>query len=170
MTAAKFLTHLSHEPSNAGYGLLLQLYSTRTKNLISLSLSLIFQFSFLKLVAFDYRQCSARVVLLRLMRMECAHFLPTLLLMVLVSSQAHWEYSHYGKQQTQQVRDLCFPFDLLWRVWVNICQHTTVCLLPFFVKFQGCGSPWSLKWSEVKITQSCLILCNPMKYTVHGIL
>ena len=24
--------------------------------------------------------------------------------------------------------------------------------------------------SEVKITQSCLILCNPMEYTVHGFL
>ena len=119
---------------------------------------------------FDYRQCCARAVLLRLMRMECAHFLPTLLLMVLVSSQAHWEYSHYGNQQTQQVRDLCFPFDLLWRVWINICQHTTVCLLPFFAKFQGWGSPWSQKWSEVKITQLCLILCNPMNYTIHGIL
>ena len=44
MTAAKFLTRLSHEPSNAGYGLLLQLYSTRIKSLISLSLSLIVQF------------------------------------------------------------------------------------------------------------------------------
>ena len=26
------------------------------------------------------------------------------------------------------------------------------------------------KWSEVKVTQSCLTLCNPMDYTVHGIL
>ena len=25
-------------------------------------------------------------------------------------------------------------------------------------------------WSEVKVTQSCLALCNPMNYTVHGIL
>ena len=25
-------------------------------------------------------------------------------------------------------------------------------------------------WSEVKITQSCLIVCDPMNYTVHGIL
>ena len=30
---------------------------------------------------------------------------------------------------------------------------------------------WELtKWSEVKDTQSCLTLCNPMDYTVHGIL
>ena len=26
------------------------------------------------------------------------------------------------------------------------------------------------KWSEVKVAQSCLTLCNPMDYTVHGIL
>ena len=26
------------------------------------------------------------------------------------------------------------------------------------------------KWSEVKVTQSCLTLCDPMDYTVHGIL
>ena len=25
-------------------------------------------------------------------------------------------------------------------------------------------------WSEVKVAQSCLTLCNPMDYTVHGIL
>ena len=27
-----------------------------------------------------------------------------------------------------------------------------------------------LKWSEVKVTQSCLTLCDPMNYTAHGIL
>ena len=27
-----------------------------------------------------------------------------------------------------------------------------------------------LKWSGVKVTQSCLTLCDPMGYTVHGIL
>ena len=27
-----------------------------------------------------------------------------------------------------------------------------------------------LKESEVKVTQSCLTLCKPMDYTVHGIL
>ena len=30
---------------------------------------------------------------------------------------------------------------------------------------------WILfRWSEVKVTQSCPTLCNPMDYTVHGIL
>ena len=32
---------------------------------------------------------------------------------------------------------------------------------------------WQLKknkWSEVKVVQSCLTLCDPMDYTVHGIL
>ena len=28
----------------------------------------------------------------------------------------------------------------------------------------------SQKWSEVKVAQSCPTLCNPMDYTVHGIL
>ena len=27
-----------------------------------------------------------------------------------------------------------------------------------------------MKWSEVKVAQSCLTLCDPMDYTVHGIL
>ena len=26
------------------------------------------------------------------------------------------------------------------------------------------------KWMKVKVTQSCLTLCDPMAYTVHGIL
>ena len=30
--------------------------------------------------------------------------------------------------------------------------------------------PPSQKWSEVKVTQSCLTLCDPMDYTVYGIL
>ena len=93
MTAAKFPPCLSHEPSNAGSGLLLQLHRTRIKSLISLSL--IPQFSFLKAVAERLLTTGSSVLelsfLLRLMRMECAHCLPTLLLMVLVSSQAHWE-------------------------------------------------------------------------------
>ena len=28
----------------------------------------------------------------------------------------------------------------------------------------------TLKWSEVKVAQLCLTLCDPMDYTVHGIL
>ena len=34
--------------------------------------------------------------------------------------------------------------------------------------------PWAsglvFAWSEVKVTQSCLALCDPMDYAVHGIL
>ena len=29
---------------------------------------------------------------------------------------------------------------------------------------------YHVKWSEVKVTQSCLALCGPMDYIVHGIL
>ena len=32
------------------------------------------------------------------------------------------------------------------------------------------GTTVSILWSEVKVTQSCLTLCDPMDYTVHGIL
>ena len=45
-------------------------------------------------------------------------------------------------------------------------------LLPATVT-KGCTSSFSLslvKRSEVKITQSCLTLCDPMDYTVQGIL
>ena len=30
--------------------------------------------------------------------------------------------------------------------------------------------PWRRERSEVKVAQLCLTLCNPMDYTVHGIL
>ena len=29
---------------------------------------------------------------------------------------------------------------------------------------------YEVKWSEMKVTQSCLTLCDPMDHTVHGIL
>ena len=31
-------------------------------------------------------------------------------------------------------------------------------------------TPFRMKWSEVEVSQSCPTLCNPMDYTVHGIL
>ena len=33
-----------------------------------------------------------------------------------------------------------------------------------------CFGPSLLEWSQVKVAQSCPTLCNPMDYTVHGIL
>ena len=70
-------------------------FTEQESKVLFLSLSLIPQFSFLKAVAERLLTTGSSVLelsfLLRLMRMECAHFLPTLLLMVLVSSQAHWE-------------------------------------------------------------------------------
>ena len=40
------------------------------------------------------------------------------------------------------------------------------------LSYQGSPKvPWSeVKWSEVKVTQLCPTLCDPMDYTVHGIL
>ena len=29
---------------------------------------------------------------------------------------------------------------------------------------------WTRTWSEVKVAQSCLALCDPMDYALHGIL
>ena len=45
--------------------------------------------------------------------------------------------------------------------------------LLFVSRSWGCWvprTPRNLKWSKVKVAQSCLTLCNPMDYTVHGIL
>ena len=35
-----------------------------------------------------------------------------------------------------------------------------------FIQIYFCN----ITWSEVKVAQSCLSLCDPMDYTVHGIL
>ena len=49
--------------------------------------------------------------------------------------------------------------------WKNIHWVFTFC------EIRGAGDILCiLKWSEVKVAQSCLTLCNPMDYTVHGIL
>ena len=37
-------------------------------------------------------------------------------------------------------------------------------------KLNGIVIKISMKWSEVKVAQSCLTLCEPMDYVVHGIL
>ena len=54
----------------------------------------------------------------------------------------------------------------------KIIFRTKVCLvkaLIFPVVIYGCES-WTIKKVKVKVTQSCLTLCDPVDYTVHGIL
>ena len=53
-------------------------------------------------------------------------------------------------------------------VCVCVCVHSVMSRLLRPWNFPGNNT--ELKWSEVKVAQSCLILCNPMDYTVHGIL
>ena len=54
-------------------------------------------------------------------------------------------------------------FALQWQSWL-VMMHTVWSTKPkvFII--------WPLKWSELKLTQSCLTLCDPMEYTVHAIL
>ena len=39
-----------------------------------------------------------------------------------------------------------------------------------FTELSSCLTLDKVKWSEVRVAQLCLILCDPMDYTVHGIL
>jgi len=57
-----------------------------------------------------------------------------------------------------------------WRE--NILLKAYPCLLAkFFIYFSASqGRGYHGKCVKVKVTQSCLTLCNPMNYTVHGIL
>ena len=51
----------------------------------------------------------------------------------------------------------------------NLCL---LCLLHLqgFLTTSATGNPLEHCWSEVQIVQSCPTLCDPMDYTVHGIL
>ena len=54
----------------------------------------------------------------------------------------------------------------------DITLPTKVCLVKaiiFPVVMYGCES-WTIKKVKVKVTQSCPTLCDPIDYTVHGIL
>ena len=50
---------------------------------------------------------------------------------------------------------------------IGILIYTPSSIIP--IKRQ-CISLYKVKWNKVKVTQSCLTLCDPMDYTVHGIL
>ena len=58
------------------------------------------------------------------------------------------------------VPNLCYGYGLCVRVCVCVC----VCVSPWLV------SKSFLEKVKVKVAQSCLTLCDPMDYTVHGIL
>ena len=54
---------------------------------------------------------------------------------------------------------------------IGRCFHFIYFAYNFFVQVEHFKAlVYEVKWSEVKVTQSCLTLCNPMDYTVHGIL
>ena len=47
----------------------------------------------------------------------------------------------------------------MWQVKGYVCVLMCLCVLTVITE-----------WSEVKVTHSCLTLCDPMDYIVHGIL
>ena len=56
----------------------------------------------------------------------------------------------------------------LFHINQNLCSHKGLCTIvcSSFVH----GSLYGMVQMKVKVTQSCLTLCHPMDYTVHGIL
>ena len=59
------------------------------------------------------------------------------------------------------VIEVYYSFAILNLVSVSLWHHISVWVSPMSSAQRG---------SEVKVTQLCLTLCNPMDYTVHGIL
>ena len=62
--------------------------------------------------------------------------------------------------------------DLTFQVLVQYCflHHFTFTPDRSITEHSFCFGPAASFFLDMKITQSCLILCNPMGYTVHGIL
>ena len=61
---------------------------------------------------------------------------------------------------------------LLVTSFANIFSHCEGCLFILFIVSFAVWKLLSISENEVKVkvTQSCLTVCNPMDYTVHGIL
>ena len=61
----------------------------------------------------------------------------------------------------------------MWIIFLVFSEFVTMLFLSFFFfGHKGCGILTHLKSEKmkVKVAQLCLTLCNPMDYTVHGIL
>ena len=54
--------------------------------------------------------------------------------------------------------------------WSCVRSWAMKTVLALGLRLVICKMNGSRKWSEVKVAQSCLTLCDPMDYTVHGIL
>ena len=66
---------------------------------------------------------------------------------------------------------LIFYFSIEW--WAFMCLFALSIYLPIhptYVSIYLCCYCSVAKWKEVKVSQSCLTLCDPMDYTVRGIL
>ena len=65
-------------------------------------------------------------------------------------------------------------FSSVWLHWVKkkVLKKWwfLICSIKTYDAFCYKGVPTQGKWKKVKVTQSCLSLCDPMDYTVHGIL
>ena len=60
-------------------------------------------------------------------------------------------------------------------IWVYICVYIiSIYFFRFFsiISYYKISNivPHAIQWTEVKVTQSCPTLCDPMDYTDHGIL
>ena len=97
---------------------------------------------------------------------ECWVFKPAFSLSSFTSSRGslvslhflllEWYHLHISFSCSKPINILCqtihsCAYDLLEKLFFNAMKNI-------------------VKWSEVKVAQSCLTLCNPMDYTVHGIL
>ena len=70
-------------------------------------------------------------------------------------------------------KDCYVPFIInIWIICNILCPDSKICL-KLQVNFHNndsWGSFWWWWWRKVKVAQSCPTLCDPMDYTVHGIL
>ena len=71
----------------------------------------------------------------------------------------HGLYSPWGHKESETTKRLSL---LLSAPTFKLVTNKAKCLLPDF--------RYSLHEVKVKVTQSCLTLCNPMDYIVHGLL
>ena len=66
----------------------------------------------------------------------------------------------------------CVDHNKLWKILqdMGIPDHLTFLLRNLYTGQEATVRTRHGKQSEVKVTQSCLTLCNSMDYTVHGLL
>ena len=66
---------------------------------------------------------------------------------------------------------LCIRWSKYWSFSISPSNEYSVLIFFRIDWFDIYEAKWSeVKWREVKVAYSCWILCDPMDYTVHGIL